>query len=404
MTSIEADPMSKPVIICVDDEPLVLETLKIELKRVLGEKCLIETAEGGEEALELFDELQNSDEYEVALVLADYIMPGLNGDQLLKQIHDRSPRTLNVMISGQADLDAVSQALRSARLYRYISKPWTPEDISLTIVEAVQAYLQDRKLETQTEKLRLINSYLEQQVQDRTEELRQKMQELEKLNILKDEFLHAVSHDLRTPVIGSMLVFQRLKKQPDDPVQLSHSMVDRMVESTQRQLKLLDCLLAVQLSEHGMMLDRQAIKLVTFVDEIILDLEPILTANQVQIVNTISPEFTVYADEFQLRRVFENLITNSLKHNTPGISLSISTTVEDKMLKCMIEDNGVGIPQQDCELMFERYQQGSRNRRSLGVGLGLYLCRQIIQAHGGEIGVISAVGQGAQFWFTLPLS
>lgn len=396
--------MSKPVIICVDDEPLVLETLKIELKRVLGENCLIETAEGGEEALELFDELQNSKEYEVALVLADYIMPGLNGDQLLKQIHDRSPRTLNVMISGQADLDAVSQALRSARLYRYISKPWTPEDISLTIVEAVQSYLQDRKLETQTEKLRAINSYLEQQIQERTEELQQKMQELEKLNTLKDEFLHAVSHDLKTPLIGSMLVFQRLKKQLDDPVQLSRSMLDRMVESTQRQLKLLDSLLAVQLSEHGMRLDRQAIKLAAFVDEIILDLEPILTENQVTIAHTISSESTVYADEFQLRRVFENLITNSLKHNAPGISLRISTTVENHILKCMIEDNGVGIPQQDCDLMFERYQQGSRNRRSLGIGLGLYLCRQIIQAHGGEIGVISAVDQGAKFWFTLPTS
>ncbi|BAS59132.1 PAS fold family protein [Leptolyngbya boryana NIES-2135] len=396
--------MSKPVIICVDDEPLVLETLKIELKRVLGENCLIETAEGGEEALELFDELQNSKEYEVALVLADYIMPGLNGDQLLKQIHDRSPRTLNVMISGQADLEAVSQALRSARLYRYISKPWTPEDISLTIVEAVQSYLQDRKLETQTEKLRAINSYLEQQIQERTEELQQKMQELEKLNTLKDEFLHAVSHDLKTPLIGSMLVFQRLKKQLDDPVQLSRSMLDRMVESTQRQLKLLDSLLAVQLSEHGMRLDRQAIKLAAFVDEIILDLEPILTENQVTIAHTISSESTVYADEFQLRRVFENLITNSLKHNAPGISLSISTTVENHILKCMIEDNGVGIPQQDCDLMFERYQQGSRNRRSLGIGLGLYLCRQIIQAHGGEIGVISAVDQGAKFWFTLPTS
>ncbi|MBN8562672.1 MAG: hybrid sensor histidine kinase/response regulator [Leptolyngbya sp. UWPOB_LEPTO1] len=396
--------MSKPVIICVDDEPLVLETLKIELKRVLGENCLIETAEGGEEALELFDELQNSKEYEVALVLADYIMPGLNGDQLLKQIHDRSPRTLNVMISGQADLEAVSQALRSARLYRYISKPWTPEDISLTIVEAVQSYLQDRKLETQTEKLRAINSYLEQQIQERTEELQQKMQELEKLNTLKDEFLHAVSHDLKTPLIGSMLVFQRLKKQLDDPVQLSRSMLDRMVESTQRQLKLLDSLLAVQLSEHGMRLDRQAIKLAAFVDEIILDLEPILTENQVTIAHTISSESTVYADEFQLRRVFENLITNSLKHNAPGISLSISTTVENNILKCMIEDNGVGIPQQDCDLMFERYQQGSRNRRSLGIGLGLYLCRQIIQAHGGEIGVISAVDQGAKFWFTLPTS
>lgn len=108
-------------------------------------------------------------------------------------------------------------------------------------------------------------------------------------------------------------------------------------------------------------------------------------------------------DVFQLRRVFENLITNAIKHNPPGISLEISTRIEGQMLTCIVEDNGVGIPQEECELMFERYQQGSRARRSLGVGLGLYLCRQIIQAHGGKIGVISAVNQGAKFWFTLPI-
>jgi two-component system, sensor histidine kinase and response regulator len=70
--------MPKPVVICVDDEPTVLESLKIDLKRILGDSCLIETAEDGSEALELFEELQQSDEYEVALVLADYIMHRLS--------------------------------------------------------------------------------------------------------------------------------------------------------------------------------------------------------------------------------------------------------------------------------------------------------------------------------------
>jgi two-component system, sensor histidine kinase and response regulator len=397
--------MSKPVIICVDDEPLVLANLKIELKRVLGDACLIETAEGGEEALEIFDELQASDEYEVALVLADYIMPGLNGDQLLQEIHDRSPKTLNVMISGQADLEAISQALRSARLYRFISKPWTPEDINLTIVEAVQAYLQDRNLETQTEKLRSLNYYLEKQIQDRTEELQQKMQELEQLNKLKDEFLHAVSHDLKTPVIGSLLVFQRLQNQSCDPVQLSRSMIDRMVESTNRQLKLLESLLAVQVSEHGFNLERQWIHASTFINDIALDLEPLLSESKATLENTVSPDLpSIYVDEFQLRRVFENLITNALRHNAPGIHLKISASVEHTILKFILEDDGVGIPSQECEQMFERYRQGRRTQRSLGAGLGLYLCRQIIEAHGGKIGVISEIDQGAKFWFTLPTS
>ena len=144
--------MSKPVIICVDDEPTVLESLKIELKRVLGDSCLVETADGGEEALELIEELQEED-YEVALVVVDYIMPDIKGDELLREIHARSPHTLNIMLSGQADLQAVSNAIREAKLFRYIAKPWQPEDLSSSVIEAIQSFLQDRKLEAQTAQL-----------------------------------------------------------------------------------------------------------------------------------------------------------------------------------------------------------------------------------------------------------
>jgi two-component system, sensor histidine kinase and response regulator len=398
--------MSKPVVICVDDEPMVLESLKIDLKRVLGEACLIETAESGEEALELIEEFQQSGEYEVALVLADYIMPGLRGDDLLKQIHQRSPQTLNVMISGQADLDAVSEALQNASLYRYIPKPWTSEELKHTIAEAIQKYLEDRKLEAQTKEVQTLNITLERQVRDRTRELHQKMQELEQLNRLKDEFLHAVTHDLRTPLTGAILVFKQLQKQTIEPITLSRSIVDRMVESCERQLKLLDSLLAVQLSDaKGLTLNLEPAHLKDFIETVVQDLEPLLTANQVTVHNPLPVELPIVnIDGFQFRRVIENLISNALKHNPPGISITIQATVENHMVQCSIQDNGTGISEHDCTSIFERYVQGSRGRRSMGVGLGLYLCRQIIQAHGGEIGVVSALNQGTKFWFTLPIA
>lgn len=155
--------MKKPVIICVDDEPTVLESLKIELKRVLSHECLIETAERGEEALELFTELHR-DEYDIALVLADYIMPDIKGDELMARVHAMSPHTLNIMVSGQADLQAVGDAIRNARLYRYIAKPWNPDDLRNTVIEAIQSYLQDRKLESQNAKLQLTNEKLQESI------------------------------------------------------------------------------------------------------------------------------------------------------------------------------------------------------------------------------------------------
>jgi two-component system sensor histidine kinase/response regulator len=175
--------MNKPVVICVDDEPAVLDSLKIELKKALGDECIIETAEGSEDALELFQELLD-EQAEVALVLADYVMPGIKGDELLGRIHERSPNTLKIMLTGQATLEAVGNTLRQAKLHRYISKPWQPEDLKLAVVDAVHSYLQDRKLSEQThtlqevnQQLKQLNTSLEQRIQERTGVLEQEVAE-----------------------------------------------------------------------------------------------------------------------------------------------------------------------------------------------------------------------------------
>ena len=151
--------MKKPVIVCIDDEPDVLNSLKIELKKAIGDQCIIETAEGGEDALELLSDLQ-ADEYEIALVLSDYIMPDIKGDELLRRIHERSPDTLTIMLTGQADLEALSNAIKYAKLYRYIPKPWQNEDLKLTVVEAIHSYLQDQKLTDEILKRQEVNEEL----------------------------------------------------------------------------------------------------------------------------------------------------------------------------------------------------------------------------------------------------
>ncbi|MCW6048801.1 PAS domain S-box protein [Microcoleus sp. A2-C5] len=162
---------NKPVIICVDDEPIILESLKIELKKALGEEHLLETAEGGEEALELIDELL-AEGCEIVALISDYLMPNMKGDELLKQIHKILPKTIKIMLTGQADLEAVANTIKYAKLYRYISKPWQSEDLKLTLKEAVNSYFMEKQLAEQNTQLQKLNQELETLVEERTAQLR----------------------------------------------------------------------------------------------------------------------------------------------------------------------------------------------------------------------------------------
>lgn len=152
--------MTKQVIICVDDESTVLRSLKAELKEAFGNTYRIEIAEGGEDALDLIAELIE-DGYEIPLIISDYVMPDMKGDELLRRVHEISPKTLKVMLTGQATIEAVGNAIKHAKLYRYIGKPWHTEDLKLTVTEAIHSYAQDKQLSEQNALLREINQKLE---------------------------------------------------------------------------------------------------------------------------------------------------------------------------------------------------------------------------------------------------
>jgi PAS domain S-box-containing protein len=154
----------KPVIICVDDETTVLKSLRAELQEAIGNDYLIEIAEEGEEALDLVEELLD-DGYEIPLIISDQIMPGLKGDELLKSVHELSPDTLKILLTGQADLEAVGRAIKYAKLYRYIGKPWDEQDLNLTVKEALNSYFQSKQLSEKNRQCQLLNQELTQSVE-----------------------------------------------------------------------------------------------------------------------------------------------------------------------------------------------------------------------------------------------
>ncbi len=139
--------MSKSVILCVDDEKDILDSLRYFLLNKLdSHQYRIEIAESADEALEIFDECQQTDT-KIPLIIADYIMPGKKGDELLVSLHKKDPKMLKILLTGQATLDGVKNAYENASLYRYIEKPWEKNDFLLTIQEALKSYMTDRKLE-----------------------------------------------------------------------------------------------------------------------------------------------------------------------------------------------------------------------------------------------------------------
>ncbi|WP_373527817.1 ATP-binding protein [Nostoc sp.] len=234
------------------------------------------------------------------------------------------------------------------------------------------------------------------------EDITQRKQTEEELRV----FFHAVSHDLRNPVLGTLMVLKNLLARPEENISISRSILERMIQSSDRQLNLINSLMEAHISEvQGVVLQRQAVQLLTVVEAAIADLEPLLVQNRAKLTNLVSADLPlVNADPTQLWRVFSNLIVNALKHNPPELLLTINATRKNDKIYCTVSDNGVGISQQQSDRLFDLYFRGASIRNSVSLGLGLYLCKQIINAHGGEIGVNSALDAGATFWFTLPLS
>jgi len=182
--------MKRSVILCVDDEKMVLSSLKAELKANFGAEHLIEISEDSTEAVEIFESLIN-DGFDVPLVISDYIMPNMRGDELLKMIHEKSPKTLTIMLTGQATAEGITNAVNWAHLYRFIPKPWDPKDLILTVREALKSYSQEQKLENQNNELKTLNNdlinlnnELEKKVEERTHEITFKNEMLE---LQKDE-------------------------------------------------------------------------------------------------------------------------------------------------------------------------------------------------------------------------
>jgi signal transduction histidine kinase len=231
-------------------------------------------------------------------------------------------------------------------------------------------------------------------------------------------FLHAVSHDLRNPVLGLAMVLKSLAKTAGDTVPLPRPMLEQMIASSDRQIQFIDSLLEVHAAEvHGLALHRQSMALRDLVESVLADFQPFFEQHRAIVQIHMAPDLPlVDIDPLQVRRVYENLLSNALNHNSAGLTLTLGAAVIQpapdrrgavsnlQWLRCTVHNNGAEMTAEQCNHIFDLYTRGPNRRQTLGLGLGLYICHQIVTAHGGEIGAMSPPGQGVTFWFTLPCS
>ncbi len=128
--------MSDAAILCVDDESVVLKALKEQLQRLFGRRYIYEMAQSAEEAWMVIDELEE-EEIKILIIVSDWLMPNVKGDEFLAQVYQRFPEVITVMLTGQADEAAIERARQEANLYACLHKPWTEEDLKRTINAAL---------------------------------------------------------------------------------------------------------------------------------------------------------------------------------------------------------------------------------------------------------------------------
>lgn len=129
--------MAKLAILCVDDEVIILNSIIRQLQDEFEEKYTYEAAESAEEALEILAELEE-EEIKTIVIVSDWLMPGMKGDEFLIEVHKRFPQVVKILLTGQADEAAIEKANKYAALHRYIAKPWDKKDLIGSIISGVE--------------------------------------------------------------------------------------------------------------------------------------------------------------------------------------------------------------------------------------------------------------------------
>jgi signal transduction histidine kinase len=384
-------------LLIVDDLPENLRALDALIR---DEQRLVFQAQSGEEALSLMLE------HEFALAILDVQMPGMDGFELAELMRSTS-RTRNIPIvfvsAAGRELNYAFKGYETGAV-DFLYKPLDPDAVRSKVHVFVTLDQQRREMQRQMEALEAARR--EQEVLLR--ELNATQAELQRSLRMRDEFMSLVAHELRTPLNTLFLETQMRSLQLKrgnlpafNPEQMS-SMIKRDERQIKAMIRLIDDMLDVSRMKSGTLSIRPAkVELMALLERVVNDLSLQAAAAGANVVLVPHAPVEGFWDEFRIEQVVVNLLTNALRYGGGG-AVEVSVQTEGCNARISVRDHGKGIAPDFLERIFEPYERGAKSGEPKGLGLGLYISRQLALSHGGQLTVESTPGEGATFSLILP--
>lgn len=368
------------MILIVDDKPVNL----FSLKRILELNDFeVDTASSGEEALRKI--LKNT----YALVILDVQMPGMDGFEVAEAITGYSrTKGLSIIFLSAVNTDKrfIEKGYASGGV-DYVTKPVDPDILLLKVKTFYKLFEQTQELTRMQESLRA-----EIEFRKRAEEK-------------KDEFMTIASHELKTPLTSMKAYLQLLARSVDDTnVDTRRVYLQRTLTQLDKLHGLVADLLDISKLENGkLQLNKRAFDF----EKLLVSTIDMIHQTQPSVVITLKGKANVevYGDDVRIEQVLMNYLSNAIKYSPDTKDILVNTFLSDKgELVVEVHDKGVGIPLEKQEHIFQKfYRAEDTSNRFQGLGIGLYICSEIIRLHSGGYGVKSAPGEGSVFYFSVPV-
>ncbi len=369
------------MILIVDDK---IENITALKKTLEAHRFLVDTALSGEEALKKILK------YPYQLIILDVQMPEMDGFEVAEAISGFS-KTSDIPIIFLSAVNISKQFITKGYAsggHDYLVKPFDPDILVLKIRTFV-------KLHQQAAELSRMQQILLAEIEQR------KLAEAK-----KDEFISIASHELKTPltsVIGYMQLAE-LSVQGDEKANALHFLGRSSLQLNKLNQLIGELLDISKMTTGNLEFNFEHFKFEPFLDNV---LDVFQRSNpEWQIIRSGVADVSLCADEMRLEQVLLNYLSNAIKysHDTDKVYIDISLEPEGN-LGVTVKDTGIGIKAQDQLRLFEKfYRVPQSSNKYQGMGMGLYICAEIIRRHGGTYGVKSELGKGSTFYFTLPLA